>query len=675
MRGGAVPLGIRALMLGVAYHVGAQVGVALQSPWTPHSILWLPNSILLATLLVVPVRTWPAYLLAALPAHLLVGWQAGRPMLTVSLLFVTNCLDALLGAGLVRRLGGGPARLDGLKGMLLFLTFGAALAPVVVSFADAAIVVLTGWGTDYWLGVITRVRSNVLTHVVLVPAMVIALTARPARLRAFAPRRWAEALSLTGGLFATALVVFTRQAGSGSLPALLYAPLPFLLWAAMRFGPGLTGGGLLLVAAVSIWSARRGGGPFMTQTPAGNIVALQFFLLAVSVPLLCLAAVVQDRRRTASALAESERQARRQLAQLEAIHRTAPVGLAFLDTDLRYVSVNDRLAQSHGLPAAAHIGRTLREIVPEVADELEPLYRQIIEGGEAILDREVRETAASRPGGERDWLVSYHPVKAPDGTVIGVNAVVQEITERKRTEAALRESQEALKASYRKIQDLAGQLITAQEAERARIALELHDDVNQRLAALAIALSRLRRRLPEAAAELRGELTRLQQRTVDVADAIRQLSHELHPGMLRHAGLVAALRGVCAEFGRGHGIEVTLTTADDGEPGAPDVALFLYRVAQESLRNVARHSGARRAWVTLARTSTGVELTVTDDGCGFDLADGRRRGGLGLLSIDERARLVGATVTIDTGPQRGTTLRVHVPQATAQPPIARTTIG
>jgi len=673
MRWEGIPLGVRALMLGMAYYAGALVGLALRSPWTPHSILWLPNSILLATLLVVPVRRWPLFLLAALPAHLLVGWQTGRPMLAMSLLFVTNCVDALLGAALVRHLLGGPPRLDRMRSMLVFLVFGAALPPIIVSFADAAIMFLAGWDTDYWLGVVTRVRSNVLTNVVVVPAMVTALTARPWRVRAFSRRRWVEVLALAAGLLATAFVAFTSKAGSGSLPALLYAPLPFLLWAAVRFGPGLTGGGLLLVTGVSVWSARSGGGPFTTQTPAENIVALQFFLLAVSVPLLCLTAVVQDRQRTVAALAASERQARRQLAQLETIYRTAPVGLAFLDTDRRYVSVNDRLAEFNGLPAAAHIGRTPDEVVPGLAEELRPVYDRIIERGEEVPDCELHGATASRPGIERDWLNSYHPVKASDGTVIGVNVVVQDVTERKRTEAALRESQEALRASYGRIQELAGQLLTAQEAERARIALELHDDVNQRLAALAIALSRLRRRSPDDVVGLRDELKQLQQRTVDVADAVRQLSHELHPGMLRHAGLVATLRGVCDEVGSGHGIEIAVTATDDGEPDAPDVALFLYRVAQESLRNVTRHSGARRAWVALARTSAGLELTVTDDGCGFDLAAARRRGGLGLISIDERARLIGGSVTIDTAPQRGTTLRVLVPQAPA--PAAQTTIS
>ena len=122
------------------------------------------------------------------------------------------------------------------------------------------------------------------------------------------------------------------------------------------------------------------------------------------------------------------------------------------------------------------------------------------------------------------------------------------VIERKRAEQTLRENESALRASYDRIQDLAGRLITAQEAERSRIASDLHDDVNQQLAGLSIALSNVKRQLQNGGdATVQNELTRLQQRTIDLADVIRNLSHELHPGVLQHVGLVAALKGHCAE--------------------------------------------------------------------------------------------------------------------------------
>ena len=211
------------------------------------------------------------------------------------------------------------------------------------------------------------------------------------------------------------------------------------------------------------------------------------------------------------------------------------------------------------------------------------------------------------------------------------------------------------------VASLAGRLITAQEAERSRIARELHDDINQQLASLSIALSTVKRRLQNGeSAGVAEEVAALQQRIVDVTHATHQLSHELHPGVLQHAGLVAALRGHCAEFASQHGIDVTFSAA--GIDGVPDeTALCLYRVTQEALRNIGAHAGARTAQVTLSPAAASLELTISDDGQGFDLAQARRQGGVGLVSLDERVRLIGGSLRIETQPQRGTELRVSVP--------------
>ncbi|MGZ9261733.1 MAG: sensor histidine kinase [Candidatus Binatia bacterium] len=212
------------------------------------------------------------------------------------------------------------------------------------------------------------------------------------------------------------------------------------------------------------------------------------------------------------------------------------------------------------------------------------------------------------------------------------------------------------------IASLAGRLITAQETERSRIARDLHDDINQQLASLSIALSGVKRRLQDGEAEgVAEEVTRLQQRIIDVTHVTRQLSHELHPGVLEHAGLVAALRGHCAEFGSQHGIDVTFA-AGAGINGVPaETALCLYRVTQEALRNIAAHASARTARVALSPGAASLELVIRDDGQGFDLAEARRRGGVGLVSLDERVRLVGGSLRIETQPEHGTELRVSVP--------------
>lgn len=225
----------------------------------------------------------------------------------------------------------------------------------------------------------------------------------------------------------------------------------------------------------------------------------------------------------------------------------------------------------------------------------------------------------------------------------------------------------AAQESNAQIRDLAGRLMSAQEEERRRIARDLHDDANQELAALSIALSALGGRLPpDSAPGLREEVARLQARAVALAEGIRHLSHELHPGVLQHVGVAVALRSYCREFARTHGLPVNFRAEGDLESVPADVGLCLYRVVQEALGNVAKHAAASEAHVTVERAGPDVILAITDDGSGFDQAAARSRRGLGLLSLDERARLVGGRLTIDTKPQRGTELRIVVPFTEAE---------
>ena len=210
------------------------------------------------------------------------------------------------------------------------------------------------------------------------------------------------------------------------------------------------------------------------------------------------------------------------------------------------------------------------------------------------------------------------------------------------------------------LHQLAGRLIEAQETERARIARDLHDDISQQLAAMSIALSALNRHigLPPRGEDLHDEVSALQRRTMALADNVRPLSHDLHPAVLRHAGLVAALGGHCADLRRHYPLALTWDTDGDFDGIDPEAALCLYRVAQEALRNVVMHAGARHAGLRLRRVDGSAELTIADDGRGFDSVGTRSAKGLGLVSINERVRLTGGTVSIVTELDKGTRVRV-----------------
>jgi two-component system sensor histidine kinase UhpB len=162
--------------------------------------------------------------------------------------------------------------------------------------------------------------------------------------------------------------------------------------------------------------------------------------------------------------------------------------------------------------------------------------------------------------------------------------------------------------------------------------------------------------------ELRTDLRALHERTATLAQNVRYISHDLHPTVLRHAGLVAALTSYCAEVQRSHGTVLRCSAEGEFASVPPEVALCLYRIAQEALRNVIAHAGASRADIRLLRTGEEAELTITDNGNGFDVASSLERGkGLGLVSIAERVRLASGTVSITAESKKGTCVRVRVP--------------
>lgn len=244
--------------------------------------------------------------------------------------------------------------------------------------------------------------------------------------------------------------------------------------------------------------------------------------------------------------------------------------------------------------------------------------------------------------------------------------IIRDITEQKQMEQDISES-------HARIEDLAGRLIVTQEEERRRIARELHDDLNQQVAALAIGLGKLDRQLLDANASIRNQVTKLEDRTSLLSEQIRRMSHELHSSTLEQVGLSEALKLHCSEFADQEGILVTLDIQDDIETIPADAALCLYRIAQESLRNIAKHSGAKIAEVILAGTSKTLELRIADHGLGFDQRKMSLRRGLGLISIEERVKLLHGSFEVKSQPGVGTELRVHLPLRNQDEKTASTT--
>jgi two-component system sensor histidine kinase UhpB len=221
-------------------------------------------------------------------------------------------------------------------------------------------------------------------------------------------------------------------------------------------------------------------------------------------------------------------------------------------------------------------------------------------------------------------------------------------------------NQELLEQHHGEITALNERLVTAQEEERSRIAGELHDGVLQQLTVLSLLLGTAKRRdLSEL--ELKEKITEVQKKLIGVGADIRQLSHELHPPVLQESGLPEALTAYCKEFNKAHDILISCDVDASIRELSAAAALCLYRIAQEALGNVAKHSRARKVDVRLTRTDGRVCLYVRDDGAGFAPAQAGRSGGLGLINMRERVRPLSGTLELESEPGRGTTVRVEVP--------------
>jgi PAS domain S-box-containing protein len=258
------------------------------------------------------------------------------------------------------------------------------------------------------------------------------------------------------------------------------------------------------------------------------------------------------------------------------------------------------------------------------------------------------------------------PRFSPTGQFLGYAGSIMDITERRRAEEQLRTANVNLQAELaervrreQEIQRLSARLIDAREDERKRLARELHDDVNQQIAAVSIAVGNLKRHIPAEQVEARSQSGRIHQKLIKLAESIRRMSHELHPAILEYYGLTAALRSCCDEFGALTHMRVSFTTQGsfDGIPSS--TALCVYRITQEALQNIAKHAHADMAEVVLSHSGGVLGLTVSDTGIGMDPAAAPT--GLGLISIKERARLLGGQVEITSRLNQGTSVMVTIP--------------
>jgi integral membrane sensor domain MASE1 len=287
------------LLAAISYYAGSQIGFLLTPKYTPISTFWPPNAIVLAILLLTPCRIWWVIMLAVLPAHLLIQLKTGIPLATSLSWFLGNAGEALLGAALTRFFVRDRPLFRSLRGVVVFLTFGILLPTFVTSFLDAGGVRLTGLGRDFWGLWATRLTSNVVSDLTIVPIIVIVGLSGISWLREIRLARYFEAAALLFALVAASLLVFGREGSASSIP-LICLPLLPLVWAAVRFGCGGLSVSMLGVALISLWNTVHGRGPLGAQGALDGVLAVRVLLIVFCVPLMLVGGVTRGTARQRS---------------------------------------------------------------------------------------------------------------------------------------------------------------------------------------------------------------------------------------------------------------------------------------------------------------------------------------------------------------------------------------
>jgi two-component system, LuxR family, sensor kinase FixL len=425
------------LMIGLwvfaGYYLGCKIGFALTFKPHPISVLWPPNAILVAALLLTPPRSWWFVLLAAFPAHLAAQMQSHVPPLMIGCWFISNSFEAVIGAGLTRFLIGGAIHFRTLRNVGIFCLCVVFAGPFLSSFLDAAFVRWNDWGEGSY-GELIRIRlfSNALAALIVVPLVVTWATIRISDLRTARLSRYLEACALFVGLL---LVSYSGlyEFGSGADSALLFLPLPFLVWAAVRFGSLGSSSAISIVGFLTIWSASHGHGPFSSGTAVQNALSVQIFLIVLAIPLLFLATVIEERTTGATELGESE-------SRFRNVADAAPVLIWMAGVDKLCTFFNKPWLEFTGRSIEQELGNGWAEGVhPDDLQKCLEVYTEAFDARQPF----VMQYRLRQNDGEYRWLsdqgVARHDAQ---GGFAGYIGSCVDVTELMKKEEALHEFEE-----------------------------------------------------------------------------------------------------------------------------------------------------------------------------------------------------------------------------------------
>jgi len=751
---------ILTLLVAIVSYYAVRLVDVLGIPPDHIATYWPATPFLVGVLLVSSRRIWPVLIVSGLGAMALADLRYGVPTRFEMWFSPGNLTEVLVATfGTVYIFKGVP-ELSSLKALAKYTLIAAIVTPFVSALVGATGSLRSG----YWLQWRLWLFSGALGFLTVTPA--ILSWVQEGRRWAQKSQNFVELAALMTSLIGCGYLTFMGT-GRWQSPAMLYSLVPILLWAALRLGLKGVSTSMVVVAFLSMWGAVHDRGPFTGRGPLNNALSIQTFLLFAVISFTVLAVLVEEQKRAQEALAK-------EAYQLAEAQRLAQVGSWWWEPR------SDTVTWSHELYRIARRDPRSRApsykehsllYTPESWERLQRAVERALETGDAYeLDLEML-----LPDNTTRWLVAHgEAVRDLEGRVINLRGTVRDITERKRSEEALRRSEgylsqaerlahigswawdvrtretfwsqemfrilgydpentrpslsnflarvhpeDRLRAEERVEEEASGldvvsdyrivvpdgtikyvqaiaepiknrsgevvevvgttvdvtkrkqaeealstvsqKLIEAQEQERSRIARELHDDINQRLALVSVTLDRLKRDLPSSEVELGRRIGDANHMIADLTTDVQNLSHQLHSPKLELLGLASAAASFCRELSDQHGVKIEFRAENVPKELTPEISLPVFRVLQEALQNSIKHSGSRSIQVSLRGGPSDVELTVQDSGVGFEFEDAIKGRGLGLTSMTERLKVAQGRLSIDSDPQHGTTLHARVP--------------
>jgi PAS domain S-box-containing protein len=666
--------GVTAVLLLLVYFAAGKLGLRLASVNSSASPIWPPTGIALAALLIFGYEFWPVILVGAFLVNIT---TTGTAPTSIAIAF-GNTLEAFLGAYLVNRFAAGRQAMARAASVFKFTLLGGLTCTAVsatVGVTSLCLGHLAAWNqfSSIWLTWWLGDSTGALTWT---PFLLLWMT----RSDEFRRWRWWLEIGVFGAclLLASELVLAPYSPLSTGHYPVEFLFIPLLMWPAFRSGPRGTSAAILLISTTTVWRTLHGFGPFVRVNENESLLLLQAFTGVVSATSLGVAAVVSERAEKEKRLREAHSAAESLVEQRTAALKDAN---AKLEEELRYrfqaeahlraseeryrllfkrsmagiclatpegtlLECNDSFAQMLGYGSAEELQNLRMESIYFAPEERTGLVARLLK----MRKLNNVELRCRRKDGSAAWLLSNLTVTEASDEGVIVQSSVVDISEIKRAQEELRH--------------LSAKLMNSQDEERRRIARELHDSAGQYLAAISMALEGVGDEARGVPDSLRSKLAEAAEITKACSAEIRTISHLLHPPLLDELGLGSAVRWYVEGFARRSGIQVATEIPEELGRLGDDVELVLFRVLQESLTNVHRHSGSKTASVKLGTDSHQVWLEVHDEGHN-GVSSASFQPGMGVTGMRERVRDLRGTLEI-TAYRSGTLVKAVIPLAAAR---------